>query len=142
MVFAVGCKLTPFFFSLGPQINDLGSPGHVSSILTAPNVPLKNHHISSLSPGPLKIRKSLPRVSKRHQNVTQISASGPHGFSMFFRMSSNPISHDFWNPFSIPSGARGAQKSRRECKRSIPKKNKQKKGGRAEPRKPPKRPPK
>ena len=38
--------------------------------LGSPRVPLKNHQISSLSPRPSKIRKSAPRVTKRHQNVT------------------------------------------------------------------------
>ena len=36
----------------------------------SPRKPVKNHQISSLPPGPLKIRKSDPRVTKSHQNVT------------------------------------------------------------------------
>ena len=44
--------------------------------LGSPRVPLKNHPISSLSPGPLKIRKSASRFTKKHQNVTQIPSPG------------------------------------------------------------------
>ena len=40
-------------------------PGVCNLNLGSPRAPLKNHHISRLSPGPLKIRKSVPRVSKK-----------------------------------------------------------------------------
>ena len=39
-------------------------------------VSLKNHQISSLSPRPAKLRKSEPKVTKRHQNVSQIPPTG------------------------------------------------------------------
>ena len=68
---AISCLAYPlFFFPLDPTMWRVTltlvwclNPG-------SPRAPLKNHHISSLSPGPLKIRKSGPRVTKRHQNVT------------------------------------------------------------------------
>ena len=36
----------------------------------------QNHQISSLSPRPAKVRKSAPKVTKRHENVSQITTTG------------------------------------------------------------------
>ena len=52
-----------------PRTNVLPPPGYNLN-LGPPRVSLKNHQISSLSPRPIKIRKSAPRITKRHQNVT------------------------------------------------------------------------
>ena len=62
---------------LDPPSNEITTTTRVCCLnLGPPRVPLKNHHISSLPPGPLKIRKSAPRVTKRHQNVSQIPHFG------------------------------------------------------------------
>ena len=61
---------------LDPTDNTFYHPPVYSLNLGPPRVPLKNHRISSLSQGPLKIRKSGPRVTKRHTNIIQILPSG------------------------------------------------------------------
>ena len=61
---------------LDPTGDPVTTPGVYHLNPGSPGVPLKNHHISSLSAGPVKIRKSAPRVTKRHKNVSQIPPSG------------------------------------------------------------------
>ena len=62
--------LTVCYLLLTGLLNPMDSPVTLSGACAlnpgSLRVPLKNHQISNLSPGPSKIRKGAPRVTKRH----------------------------------------------------------------------------